>query len=81
MVDVRCTEYAKDQVVAEDKLIQPIGDLGVKAPARATGLDSKTVMLTTGGSRSTRARLWRRFDSLRRRNGDSHSPKHVMPCW
>ena len=44
MVEFRCTEYREGTVVADDALIQQILDYGIRA-ARATGMDSKTVIL------------------------------------
>jgi hypothetical protein len=47
MVDFRCAEYREGKAVADEQLIQQILDFGVRATARATETDSKTVMLIT----------------------------------
>lgn len=51
LVDFRSTEYSDGKVSADEKLRKRIVEVGIRKTARATGLDTKTVMLISRGER------------------------------
>jgi hypothetical protein len=60
LVDFHCAEYSDGKTVADQELRKRIVEIGIRKTARATKIDSKTVMLISRGERvkpSTLARL------------------------
>jgi hypothetical protein len=51
MVDFVCAEYSDGKTGAEQELRERIVEFGIRKTARATKIDSKTIMLIAGGER------------------------------
>ena len=51
LVDFRCVEYSDGKTVADPELREQIVEIGIRKIARATKIDSKTVMLISKGHR------------------------------
>jgi len=57
MVDVRCAEYSDGKMVADQKTRERILEIGIRKTARATRVDSKTIMAIVRGKRLKRITL------------------------
>jgi hypothetical protein len=51
MMDFRCAEYSDGKAVADQELREKIAVIGIRKTARATKIDSKTIMLISKGER------------------------------
>ena len=51
LVDFHCAEYSDGKTVADQELRKRIVEIGIRRTARATRIDSKTIMLISRGER------------------------------
>lgn len=62
MGDFQCAEYSDGKTVADQDLRKRIVEIGIRKTARATSIDSKTLMLISRGGRVKHSRLAKVID-------------------
>jgi|SRR5579871_1907609 len=82
MADFVCAEYSDGKVVADQKLRERVEQVGIRRTARATKLDSKTVMLIARGERtkpSTLAKVVRFINEMKSPNSNPRTRGRDRP--
>jgi len=65
LVDFHCAEYSDGKTVADQELRKRIVEIGIRKTARATQIDSKTIMLISRGERVKPTTLARVIEFVR----------------